>query len=151
MDANLNRCVYLITRGESQSLYCGVHITQYNSDLSPRNQLCKVHYPPMKHHKQLPEDTILLDSQFRPSDRQIYLDNRAVIRRQINENQLSLSEGFNVKCPICRTSNYISNNIKKVKGLDIKCCICDDNNADIHFNECSHINSCHECVTKMKI
>ena len=120
-----NRCNYIILKGKYRGLRCGVDVN--NSD-SIENNLCAI----------LPENNLVVP----------YRNLSASIS---STQPITQSCGFNVKCPICRTSNYISNNIKKVKGLDIKCCICDDNNADIHFNEYSHINSCHECVTKLKI
>jgi hypothetical protein len=50
-----------------------------------------------------------------------------------------------VDCPICKTPNTIRKRNMNIKGLDVKCCVCYDNNVDIFFESCKHINTCLEC------
>jgi len=54
-----------------------------------------------------------------------------------------------IKCPICKTSNNVHDDKKSIKGYDTKCCICLENNAEVLFDECSHVNCCKQCVISM--
>jgi len=53
-----------------------------------------------------------------------------------------------ILCPICRTSNDISANQKKIKGLTDKCSICFDKNVEIFFPNCAHVCVCYECFVQ---
>lgn len=55
---------------------------------------------------------------------------------------------FNVKCPICREDNIITNS-KRIFGLTDKCCVCIENNVEILFPTCYHCCICIQCLRKM--
>lgn len=50
-----------------------------------------------------------------------------------------------IKCPMCRTQNYVSSRQKKVRGLEDTCKICYDRTAEIYFPQYGHVNSCSVC------
>ena len=56
---------------------------------------------------------------------------------------------YNVKCPICTTINKITENTTLIKGSSETCCVCMENNANVVFAECGHLNTCLECVKKL--
>jgi len=54
-----------------------------------------------------------------------------------------------IECPICKTNNVITNEHTNIKGIDMNCCVCLDNNVDVLFPICKHINTCFECCKKL--
>jgi len=50
-----------------------------------------------------------------------------------------------IECPICKTNNVVTKDHTNIKGIDVKCCVCLDNNVNVLFPTCKHINTCFEC------
>jgi hypothetical protein len=54
-----------------------------------------------------------------------------------------------IKCPICRTTNYIHDNQKQLYGISDKCVICQENVYQVHLPECGHVCLCLKCSEKL--
>jgi hypothetical protein len=50
-----------------------------------------------------------------------------------------------LNCPICRTSNTIKIQQKRIRGLEETCCICMDKKVEIFLEECGHVCICYDC------
>ncbi len=55
---------------------------------------------------------------------------------------------YNVKCPLCRTDNTVTNPTK-IEGLTDQCVICMDENVQILFGNCNHRCVCMKCLQKL--
>lgn len=60
---------------------------------------------------------------------------------------LDTDHSYIIKCPICREYN-VFDIIRKVY-VDSKCVVCMENNANVLFQNCSHICICNECCDVM--
>lgn len=60
---------------------------------------------------------------------------------------------INLDCPICKTSNMITQeiimNASQFKS-DTECCICMSNKANVYFKECNHVCICTDCCRILK-
>ena len=54
-----------------------------------------------------------------------------------------------IKCPLCRTENTKSIDIKEIKGLSDKCSVCYENNVTKYFSQCEHACVCTDCYEKL--
>lgn len=56
---------------------------------------------------------------------------------------------LDITCPVCKTDNTVTKKFIGIYGIDTKCCVCLDNNANVLFPECKHINSCIDCCYRL--
>lgn len=54
-----------------------------------------------------------------------------------------------VGCPVCKQTNTLSKQFIGLYGLEMKCCICMENNVDVLFPQCKHLNSCLSCCKRL--
>lgn len=52
-------------------------------------------------------------------------------------------------CPVCRKENIVNSSQTGITGLEQKCSVCLDNNANVFFENCKHINTCLDCCKKL--
>ena len=55
-----------------------------------------------------------------------------------------------IKCPICRQSNELDINQKKISGSTDKCCVCLDKEIEIFLPKCGHACLCSACADVIK-
>lgn len=56
---------------------------------------------------------------------------------------------FQIRCPLCKKDNIISETQVSVKGNDATCCVCLDDKVQIFFPKCGHVCVCSKCFSRM--